>query len=149
MSKNPLSNRKAACIKWKGFRYGIIRKNGNAHNLKIQGIPHLVMKSAVDTREAAAVIHSRPIGEIPCEFIAKDDTIIYTPGNEDKIVPEWILVDEAQFLSAEQIDHDIIDSSTAYSMFSATILQVDSALASTAIVSIFTPYKIVKYYKII
>ena len=32
MSKNPLSNRKAACIKWKGFRYGIIRKNGNAHH---------------------------------------------------------------------------------------------------------------------
>lgn len=28
MSKNPLSNRKAACIKWKGFRYGIIRKMG-------------------------------------------------------------------------------------------------------------------------
>ena len=99
------------------FKYGTMNSGKSmqliafAHNLKIQGIPHLVMKSAIDTREATAVIHSRPIGEIPCEFIAKDDTIIYTPGNENKVVPEWILVDEAQFLSAEQIDRlaEIVD----------------------------------------
>jgi len=98
------------------FKYGTMNSGKSmqliafAHNLKTQNIPYKVMKSDVDTREGAAVIHSRPIGEIPCELIAKGDTVIFTP-DFDNPVPEWILIDEAQFLSSEQIDRlaEIVD----------------------------------------
>ena len=99
------------------FRYGTMNSGKStqlialAHNLKSQGIRYLAMKSAIDTREDEAVIFSRPIGKIPCEFIASDDTVIFNPDALDGAPIQWLLVDEAQFLTVEQVDRlaEIVD----------------------------------------
>jgi thymidine kinase len=99
------------------FRYGTMNSGKStqliafAHNLKSQGIRYLAMKSAIDTREGEPVIFSRPIGKIPCEFIEPDDTVIFDPDALDGAPIQWLLVDEAQFLTAEQVDRlaEIVD----------------------------------------
>ena len=74
-----------------------------AHSLKTQGFQYLVFKSATDTREGSAVIHSRPLGDIPCRLIEKEDNVIINPSHMSN-PPQWILVDEAQFLTKEQVE---------------------------------------------
>lgn len=99
------------------FRYGTMNAGKStqliafAHNLKTQDIKYIAMKSAMDTREGAAVIHSRPIGNIPCELIQVDDNVIFSPHAHKEDNPEWIIIDEAQFLSAKQVERlaEIVD----------------------------------------
>lgn len=89
------------------FRYGTMNAGKStllittAYNFKQQGRNVLLLKSSIDTRDAG-VIHSRPLGDIPCTLIYPEDNIILN----DKDVPgvDWILVDEAQFLSEAQVD---------------------------------------------
>lgn len=92
------------------FRYGTMNSGKStqliafAHNLQVQGICYHVMKSAIDTREGEPVIFSRPIGKIPCEWIEPDDVVIFNPDTQKDKPIQWLLIDEAQFLTAEQVD---------------------------------------------
>ena len=68
---------------------------------------YLCMKPAIDTREGKSVIRSRIGIERHCEWIFPDTDLYrfvrHYFKDTGKIV-DWFLVDEAQFLSAAQID---------------------------------------------
>lgn len=81
-----------------------------AYNLEERGIPFLIFKSTIDTRDGEGTIHSRPLGDKKCVAISPEEKF------SDKYdfyncKLKWILVDEAQFLTKEQIDElsDIVD----------------------------------------
>ena len=80
-----------------------------AYNFDERGIPYLIFKSAVDTRDEG-VIHSRPLGDKPCLIVGKDEFFQdkFDAFNTDV---KWILVDEAQFLTELQVNElsDIVD----------------------------------------
>ena len=93
------------------FKYGAMNAGKSmqliafAHSLETQNIPYKVYKSAVDTREGKPVIYSRPLGEIPCELVGKEDNKIWPKDAvQASNKPKWILVDEAQFLTKEQVE---------------------------------------------
>lgn len=78
-----------------------------AFNFQEHSIPFLMVKSNIDTRDGKDVIHSRAIGEKECVTISpKDDLFsmmeVYEQISQEKL--RWILVDEAQFLTTEQVD---------------------------------------------
>lgn len=82
-----------------------------AHNFQIHSIPFIIFKSEIDTRDGENVVHSRAIGSRECVSITSEDNlynIITEYLNHEALSLEepikWILVDEAQFLSAEQVD---------------------------------------------
>lgn len=89
------------------FRYGTMNAGKSmqliamAYNFKERGVNYCLLKSAIDTRDKG-VIHSRPLGDVKCKLIAPDDTIIMVEQEAKQY--KWILVDEAQFLSEEQVD---------------------------------------------
>ena len=80
-----------------------------AHQFEERHIPFLILKSSIDTRDKG-VIHSRPLGDRTCITITPKDNILNVIKN-NKISAEWILVDEAQFLTAKQVDElsDAVD----------------------------------------
>lgn len=82
-----------------------------AFNFEERRIPYVIFKSEIDTRDGEGIIHSRALGDKPCTSISPDlnlyelvrnvcqkDEMFFTP----KV--KWILVDEAQFLTPEQVD---------------------------------------------
>ena len=80
-----------------------------AHNFQIRSIPFVIFKSSIDTRDGEGLIHSRALGDRECTNISSTDNlfdIVSTYVNSEIIFPSlrWILVDEAQFLTAEQVD---------------------------------------------
>ena len=81
-----------------------------AHNFQIHSIPFLIFKSELDDRDGENVIHSRALGNRECVSITKVDNLyklVYRYMNNEVSGEEpikWILVDEAQFLTAEQVD---------------------------------------------
>ncbi len=81
-----------------------------AHNFQTHSIPFIIFKSEIDNRDGDSVIHSRAIGERECVTLSKDNDIfkIISTYKEDEFVGveplKWILVDEAQFLTTEQVD---------------------------------------------
>lgn len=95
------------------FRYGTMGSAKtallltNAYNFEERGIAYLCYKPATDTREEKNVIRSRIGIERECRWIYPETDIyeeISTMHESGGMVPEWILVDEAQFLSARQVD---------------------------------------------
>lgn len=78
-----------------------------AYNFEERGMAYLCFKPVTDTREAKNVIRSRIGIERECKWIYQD-TDLYELINrmmvEGGMAPEWILVDEAQFLTASQVD---------------------------------------------
>ncbi|MDE6028296.1 MAG: thymidine kinase [Muribaculaceae bacterium] len=78
-----------------------------AYNFEERNMPYLCFKPVVDTRDAKNVIRSRIGIERECGWIYSD-TNLYEMIHEKVRArlphAEWILVDEAQFLSAEQVD---------------------------------------------
>lgn len=77
-----------------------------AYNFEERGMSYLCMKPSIDTREKKNVIRSRIGIERECQWIYRD-TDLYTMISELVVKgadPDWILVDEAQFLLAEQVD---------------------------------------------
>ena len=95
------------------FRYGTMGSAKtallltNAYNFEERGIPHLCFKPVTDTREEKSVIRSRIGIERQCKWIYSETNLYEELSNlikEGAIVPEWILVDEAQFLSSSQVD---------------------------------------------
>lgn len=68
---------------------------------------YICMKPVIDTRDKTNVIRSRIGIERRCEWIFQD-TDLYETGRQlfrqAGAIIDWILVDEAQFLSASQVD---------------------------------------------
>lgn len=78
-----------------------------AFNFRERKIPHLILKPFTDFREQANVIRSRIGIETKCEWIYEQtDVYGYLKERFEQLgfVPEWILVDEAQFLTPTQVD---------------------------------------------
>ena len=78
-----------------------------AYNFEERGMSYLCFKPSIDTREKKNVIRSRIGIERECSWIYRDTDMyemISTMVAERRPHPEWILVDEAQFLTADQVD---------------------------------------------
>lgn len=95
------------------FRYGTMGSAKtallltNAYNFEERGIAYLCYKPATDTREEKNVIRSRIGIERECRWIYPESDIYEEIANMKEaggMLPEWILVDEAQFLSSRQVD---------------------------------------------
>lgn len=95
------------------FRYGTMGSAKTAlllttaYNFEERGMRYVCFKPVVDTRESTNVIRSRIGIERECRWIYHD-TDLYEMARqmceEDKAVTDWMLVDEAQFLTADQVD---------------------------------------------
>lgn len=72
-----------------------------AYNFQEHNIPILCIKPATDTRDGNAIIKSRTGLSRPCALISNTDNIENIVCNQEI---KWILVDECQFLTIEQID---------------------------------------------
>lgn len=95
------------------FRYGTMGSAKtallltNAYNFEERGIAYLCFKPVTDTREARNVIRSRIGIERECKWVYHDSDIYDTISRmhaEGGMIPSWILVDEAQFLTSVQVD---------------------------------------------
>lgn len=80
-----------------------------AYNFDERGIPYRIYKSSIDTRDEG-VIHSRPIGDKPCCTIKPNESFFEKEDWYNTDV-KWLLIDEAQFLTAKQVDElaEIVD----------------------------------------
>lgn len=95
------------------FRYGTMGSAKTAmllttaYNFEERGMAYVCLKPVVDTREKKNVIRSRIGIERECKWIYPE-TDLYDMVRENfeqtLSLPDWILVDEAQFLSSEQVD---------------------------------------------
>jgi thymidine kinase len=82
-----------------------------AHNFEEKKISFVVIKSEIDNRDGIDIIHSRALGDRECVSV-KPTTNIYKlittllNINNATLKPQlkWILVDEAQFLTYEQVN---------------------------------------------
>lgn len=95
------------------FRYGTMGSAKTAmlltqaYNFEERGMEYLCFKPIIDTREQRNVIRSRIGIERECRWIHADSDIylLIRQVFEDTLsVPSWLLIDEAQFLSATQVD---------------------------------------------
>lgn len=84
----------------------------NSHSFDERNVPHLCLKPMVDTRDGIDVIKSRVGIQKECLTVDINDNIYdlisqyrTTSILEGLDVPKWILVDEAQFLTSEQVDN--------------------------------------------
>lgn len=81
-----------------------------AHNFENRKIPYIILKSSVDTRDGESNVFSRALGKKECVTISPDTDIfcfITTFMNICTIMDNrirWILVDESQFLTPQQVD---------------------------------------------
>ena len=96
------------------FRYGTMGSAKTAlllttaYNFEERGLNYICLKPVIDTRDKKNVIKSRIGIERECKWIY-DHTDLYDMMRnlikEDlQAAPAWVLVDEAQFLSAPQVD---------------------------------------------
>lgn len=75
-----------------------------AYNFEERKIEHVLLKPSTDTRNEG-VIYSRALGEKPCLLIKPDEAIIDLLNRNCNVKDlKWILVDEAQFLTTEQVN---------------------------------------------
>lgn len=95
------------------FRYGTMGSAKTAlllttaYNFEERGMSYVCFKPSLDTREQKNVIRSRIGIERECSWIYRDTNLyLYVKDliERNEPHPEWILVDEAQFLTAEQVD---------------------------------------------
>ncbi len=106
------------------YYYGVmgssksLRLLATAHDFDEKNIPILVLKPSADTRDGKNIIKSRAGLERECISIGPDINIFDVVNefndlreSENKKVIKWILVDECQFLTEEQVDQlsDIVD----------------------------------------
>lgn len=82
-----------------------------SHSFDERNIPHICIKPTVDTRDGKDVIKSRIGIQKECLTIDTDDDIynLITQYRAKTVLecldtPKWLLVDEAQFLTKEQVD---------------------------------------------
>ncbi len=95
------------------FRYGTMGSAKTAlllttaYNFEERGMRYVCLKPIIDTREQRNVIHSRIGIERECEWIMADtDLYILAQQLCEKAgcLIDWFLIDESQFLTAEQVD---------------------------------------------
>lgn len=102
------------------FRYGTMGSAKTAlllttaYNFEERGMAYMCFKPVIDTRDKRNVIRSRIGIERECKWIYADTDLyamIRHIFEETLSVPSWLLIDEAQFLSAAQVDQlaDIVD----------------------------------------
>ena len=97
------------------FRYGAMgsSKTANAlmvrYNYEEKGKNAIILKPMLDSREGEKVVRSRMGLEYPCEYV--EDFLEKTKDKQDWSDIDAIIVDEAQFLTAQQVEHfsDIVD----------------------------------------
>ncbi len=78
-----------------------------AYNFEERGMQYMCFKPIIDDREKDNVIKSRIGIQRKCEWIYPDTDIyelVKTMYEKDLVIKDWILIDEVQFLSANQID---------------------------------------------
>lgn len=95
------------------FRYGTMGSAKTAllltmaYNFEERNMRYVCLKPFIDTREATNVIKSRIGIQRECKWIYHD-TDLYNMARglfeEADAIIDWILVDEAQFLTTEQVD---------------------------------------------
>ena len=94
------------------FRYGTMGSAKTAmllttaYNFEERGMDYICMKPIVDNREKDSVIRSRIGIERRCSWIYPESDMykMLTEVFDTEGLKEWILIDEAQFLSPEQVD---------------------------------------------
>lgn len=95
------------------FRYGTMGSAKTAlllttaYNFEERGMQYMCMKPSIDNREKENVIQSRIGIKRECAWIYPDTNLYdYCKKvfDERLVVVKWILIDEAQFLSAAQVD---------------------------------------------
>lgn len=95
------------------FRYGTMGSAKTAmllttaYNFEERKMPYKCLKPVIDTRDQKNVIRSRIGIERECDWIYHDTDLYDYARNlfeEHHALIEWFLVDEAQFLTAEQVD---------------------------------------------
>ena len=95
------------------FRYGTMGSAKTAlllttaYNFEERGLTYACLKPVIDTREGRSVIRSRIGIERECRWIYHDTNLYQLARdicNDMGAMVEWFLVDEAQFLTAEQVD---------------------------------------------
>lgn len=102
------------------FRYGTMGSAKTAlllttaYNLEERGLAYLCFKPATDTREEKSVIRSRIGIERECKWIYPETNlyeVVTRMSDEGGHVPDWILVDEAQFLTIPHVEQlaEIVD----------------------------------------
>ncbi len=77
-----------------------------AYNFEERNMAYKCFKPVIDTRDKKNVIRSRIGIERECQWI-RSDTNLYNEIHgmlQNGDGPQWVLVDEAQFLSPEQVD---------------------------------------------
>jgi thymidine kinase len=88
-----------------------------AHNLEENGVNIMVLKPSADTRDGEGIIRSRAGVERKCISVG-DDVNLYRTIKEYRnflasqfMELKWVLVDECQFLTEEQINQlsDVVD----------------------------------------
>lgn len=95
------------------FRYGTMGSAKTAlllttaYNFEERGLNYACLKPVIDTREGDSVIRSRIGIERACRWIYHDSNLYQMAremcGSAGSMI-DWFLVDEAQFLTAEQVD---------------------------------------------
>lgn len=78
-----------------------------AYNFEERGMGYMCFKPVTDTREKKNVIRSRIGIERACRWIYHDTdlfALIAAMHDREDDIPGWLLIDEAQFLSKEQVD---------------------------------------------
>ncbi len=95
------------------FRYGTMGSAKTAlllttaYNFEERGMGYWCLKPVVDTREKKNVIRSRIGIERECKWIYPETDLyemVKDAFEQTLNIPDWILVDEAQFLSSIQVD---------------------------------------------
>jgi thymidine kinase len=79
----------------------------SAYNFEERGMKYVCMKPIIDTREKSNVIKSRIGIERECRWIYHDTDLYQLAQDlfeESMTVIDWFLIDEAQFLTTEQVD---------------------------------------------
>ena len=82
-----------------------------AYNFQQHSIPFLILKSNIDNRDGKNVVHSRALGDRECLSISPNHNIYKIVADYldsyfligDTTI-KWILVDECQFLTEQQVD---------------------------------------------
>ncbi len=95
------------------FRYGTMGSAKTAmllttaYNFEERGMRYICLKPRIDTRESANVIRSRIGIERSCEWIMPESNLfllLQECFSQRGGIIEWILIDEAQFLTTQQVD---------------------------------------------
>lgn len=84
-----------------------------AHNMDERNVPSLTIKPEIDTRDGKNQIYSRIGISRPCITFSPDENLYELVKSKENINElKWIFVDEAQFLTEEQVDQlsDIVDT---------------------------------------